>query len=716
MDKVEQEVSRKSQLVELSDLLTQSDESVDSDSLRLKLQNFLDSSALEPAFDIEMNEDEMQVGPDKLAEIQAAVDNLSDQDTQPIVFSANFVDQLERELTRRQEMQNLHEELRKSSNSEILNVLQIKETLQKATNLNGQPFDPKQRDQPQEVTSAESVSPHHSLSISNVQTNELTASSNNTWIEGESEQRGHLQFVEHSDKVSIQEYVKSSVDIMQSLSSRIDTTITQDSLDNLKFLSEKLESEQITMGEVEEAKTSLLNELFVIVTTVLEESKTSELETSDLDPIQKDEVSVPNTDEAIKDLTDRITSLRDKVAELEGERDEFRSKSDALLVVQERLAQKELEVQEMKGELQEARTGSTRIEQLTLQVSEFKSQNESLIEEQEKSAAIEQSFREQDGGLRSQLEEKEQFLRECLSKITNLEEDIATKLNLYQEAESASKAKEEECCKLQERLEEIEKKLEESTDKLVESSQAEMAFQNEMDRLKKTVEEKDSVVNERSCEVQKLAEHLADMEGKIQEKETLIEQLKADAEQTSQTMDEISSRLDDAEDVLRSKEKELNDIRSATEISGSELQNELATKEHLLSDETRKSSKLERELADINNILQSKETAIDELHRRLQEQEETLCELQAKLSSSEQATHFIEHDLANRNAEIRDLKSTLEQLRDFETYANERISTLEEDMKNKSEMLSAAEAEVEDLKTGMDESETTLAKLKEGVK
>ena len=395
LDKVEREVSRKSQLVELSDLLTQADESVDSDSLRQKLHNVLDSSALEPAFDVEINEDEMQVGPEKLAEIQAAVDNLSNQDTQPIVFSANFVDNLERELARRQEMQNLREELRKSSDSESLNVSHIRETLQKATNLNGQAFNPKQNDQTQEVTSPEP----HSLSISNVLTSELTSNSNNTGVAGESGQRDLLQFIEHSDKVSIQEYVKSSVDIMQSLSSRIDTNISQNSLDNLKFLSEKLESEQITMSEVEEAKTSLLNELFVIVNTILEESRTSELETNDIDSIRKDEVSVPNTDEAIKDLTDQITSLRDTVAELERERDEFRSKSDALLAVQERLARKELEVQEMRGELQEARTESTRIEQLTVQVSELKSQNESLIEEQQKIVADEQSFREQDGNI-----------------------------------------------------------------------------------------------------------------------------------------------------------------------------------------------------------------------------------------------------------------------------------------------------------------------------
>ena len=239
LDKVEQEVSRKSQLAELSNLLTQADGSVDSDSLRQKLHNLLDSSALEPAFDIEINEDEMQVGPEKLAEIQAAVDNLSDQDTQPIVFSKNFVDQLERELARRQEMQNLREELRKSSDSESLNVLHVKETLQKATHLNGQTFDPKHTDQPQEVTSLEPVSPHFSLSISNVQTSELTANSDNTYVAGESEQRELLQFVEHSDKVAIKEYVKSSVDIMQSLSSRIDTNISQNSLDNLKFLSEK---------------------------------------------------------------------------------------------------------------------------------------------------------------------------------------------------------------------------------------------------------------------------------------------------------------------------------------------------------------------------------------------------------------------------------------------------------------------------------------------
>ena len=331
LDKIEQEISRKSQLNQLIAELAHSDEqSTDSDSLKQQLYSLLNSGALDPVVDIEMDDDELQIAPEKLSQIQAAVDNLPNKakDTQPIVFSAHIVDQLEREISRREQIQNLRGELIKSTNGGFLDVTYVRNILQRVAELSFRPRDSEPRDHMTEIKESSHLQQTESATgvhYSEISTCHVDHGSRGDTNVQETEDERLPQNVHHSARACVTEYVNTTIRLVHLLSSRPSTNICQRSLDNLNSLREKLRSDQLTPCELEEAKTMLLNELFFIFTIVTDETSGHQSETleksTELSFAGKDEGASEkpewNNSETLKDLTEQVQHLNNMLANLE---------------------------------------------------------------------------------------------------------------------------------------------------------------------------------------------------------------------------------------------------------------------------------------------------------------------------------------------------------------------------------------------------------------
>jgi len=406
--------------------------------------------------------------------------------------------------------------------------------------------------------------------------------------------------------------------------------------------------------------------------------------------------------------------------------EERHAKETSLLTAQ--LGEREEFIKRRDAEMQSLKEELYTVSQRLGEVGAAKEESERSLREELKKEKAQQKSREIDGRereqrhgievqtLKSQLGEKDEFLKSHNEEIKSLKTQVAS---LAEQLSKVGSAKERAASLLQQKLR-AEKEGLQASDSA--ARELEQSFKAKIDTLEEQLAKKQELVGSRDKDVAALKSELT-----VKEQTEVTASNDASAKKLAEDMGgrirELESRIRKQEELLHNRESELSafqhqftDLASSKEHAARALHEDLRRKTELLDEkeaaihalEERSSMRintLESDLVEKQDRLQARDHEVKELMAKVNALSDNLAEIR---TSKDSAVRMLRGDLKLKTESL-DAKAAA--ITALEERLNGKVRSLENELHQKQELLSARDTDLDALMAKVSELSQKLSEM-----